>query len=145
MTYSPVEIRHVRLAHSVFGYRRAAVDRLLDDVADSFEAVWRGRAELADKVEQLEAELTRHRELEGLLRTTLISAERAGADLRQQARRETEVILAEAHAEAASITRRAVAEHERLLAESRRIRAQLRAALETAEEESVEAADAEAA
>ncbi len=134
MAYTPVEIRHVRLESRLLGYGRAAVDRLLAEVADSFEDVWRERADLADRVEHLESELVRYRELEALLRTTLVSAERAGEELRNQARRETEVMLREARAEARAITRRALAEHERLLAESRRVRALLRSALAAVEE-----------
>jgi cell division initiation protein len=112
------------------GYNRAQTDRLLEDIAASFEDVWRERADLADKVEQLEADLVRFKELETLLRTTLMSAERASAELKEQARRETELILGEAHAEARKLQRESIAENERLSAESRRIKAQLRSALE---------------
>jgi cell division initiation protein len=113
------------------GYNRGQTDRLLEDIASSFEDVWRERADLADKVEQLEADLVRFKELETLLRTTLMSAERATGDMKEQARREAELILGEAHAEARKLQRDAIAENERLIVESRRIRAQLRAALET--------------
>jgi cell division initiation protein len=104
---------------------------LLEDIAASFEDVWRERADLADKVEQLEADLVRFKELETLLRTTLMSAERASSELKAQARREAELILSEAHAEARKIHRDATAENERLVAASRTLKAQLRAALET--------------
>jgi hypothetical protein len=50
--------------------------------------------------------------------------------LKEQARRETELILGEAHAEARKLQRESIAENERLSAESRRIKAQLRSALE---------------
>ena len=130
MSYTPVEIRHVRLRRGLFGYRRKAVDGLLEDVADSYELVWRERADLADKVEHLESDLTRHRELESLLRTTLTSAESAAHDLKDRARRESDLILGEARSEARSIVRDAAAEHERLRAEIRRIKALLGAALD---------------
>jgi cell division initiation protein len=134
MPYTPVEIRHVRLKKGPFGYRRDAVDALLDDVADSFESVWRERGDLADKVEHLEGELTRHRELESLLRTTLTSAESAAQDVKDKARRESDLILGEARAEARSITRDAASERERLRAEIRRIRALLSAALDAVDD-----------
>ena len=134
MALTPVEIRHIRLARSFRGYRRASVDVLLEEVAASFEDVWRNRADLADRIEQLEADLVRHKELEGLLRTTLVSAESAAQQLREQARREAETVLAEAHAEARAVARRARAEKERLETELRRIRSLLRAALESLEE-----------
>jgi cell division initiation protein len=130
MALTPVEIRHMTPPRTTFrGYRVSATDRLLEDIAASFEDVWRERADLADKVEQLEADLIRFRELESLLRTTLVSAEQASAQMRDQARREAELILSQAHADAREIQRRAIAENERLGHESRRLRAQLMDAL----------------
>ena len=126
MALTPVEIRHMSPPRTTFrGYRVNATDSLLADIVASFEDVWRERADLADKVEQLEADLIRFRELESLLRTTLVSAEQASAQMRDQARREAELILSEAHADAREIQRRAIAENERLGHESRRLRAQL--------------------
>ena len=60
----------------------------MNEIAASFEDVWRERADLADKVEQLEGDLGRFRELEALLRTTLVSAEKAAVGLKEQARKE---------------------------------------------------------
>src|SRR4051812_27834293 len=134
MAYTPVELRHVRLPRRLFGYRRSTTDRLFEEVADSFEEVWRERADLSDKVEQLESDLVRYRELEALLRTTLVSAERAAAEMREQARREAELVLGEAHAEARAVTRRALAENERLVTETRRLKDGLRSALAVVEE-----------
>ena len=131
MALTPVEIRHIKPGRSLLGYNRKIVDDLLEDVVESFEQVWRERADLADKVERLDGDLVRYRELETLLRTTLVSAERAATELKDQARREADLILSEAQAEVRAIQRNAVAENERLVTETRRLRAQLRAALET--------------
>ena len=134
MALTPVEIRHMTPGTALLGYKRLATDNLLAEIAASFEDVWRERADLADKVEQLETDIVRYRELEALLRTTLVSAERASAELKAQARREAELILSEAHAEARAVQRRALAENERLVAETRRLRERLRAALTVFEE-----------
>jgi cell division initiation protein len=135
MALTPVEIRHVQLRRAwFFGYRRSIVERLLSDIADSFEDVWRERADLADRLEELEAEAAKHRELEGLLRSTLISAERAAQDMKEQARRESDLIVQEAHAESRRVSRTAAAEKQRLEEDIRRIRAQLRSALEALDE-----------
>jgi cell division initiation protein len=128
------------------GYRASATERLLEEIASSFEDVWRERADLADKVEHLEADLVRFRELESLLRTTLVSAEQASAQMKDQARREADLILSEAHAEAREIQRRAIAENERLGRESRRVRAHLIDALSALDEpEPVDAVDSQEA
>jgi len=144
LTLTPVEIKHLKPGKSlVGGYSRAGIDALLDEVAASFEDVWRERADLADKVEQLEADLVRYRELESLLRTTLVSAEKAAVTLKEQARKEGDLILEEARSEARSITRNARADHDRLLTEIRRMRSLLQSALALVDEEPP--AEAEAA
>src|SRR6188508_3635535 len=135
MALTPVEIRHMRPPKSLLGgYRRDPTERLFEEIVASFEDVWRERADLADKVEHLEAELARFRELENVLRTTLVSAERASHELRAQARKQAELIVSDAQNEARSLVRDARAEGERLLAESNRIKGMLRAALETVEQ-----------
>jgi cell division initiation protein len=83
MALTPVEIRHLTPPRTAFGgYRTGPTEKLLEDIAASFEDVWRERADLADKVEQLETDLVRFRELESLLRTTLVAAEQASAQMR---------------------------------------------------------------
>jgi cell division initiation protein len=135
MALTPVEIRHITLSRSLFGYSRSVVDKLLEDIVESFEQVWRERADLADKIERVEDDLVRYRELETLLRTTLVSAERAAQELREQARREAHVVLEEAHAESRRLRRDAVADLERMRAEARKIRALMGAALATLEDD----------
>jgi cell division initiation protein len=134
MPYTPVELRHVRIGRSLWGYRPDVVERLLDEVADSFEAVWRDRGELEDKVHELEKEFAELKLREDLFAQTLISAEQAAVETRANAKREAELIVAEAHQEARSIVRGVQGEHARLAAEARRIETLLRAALGVVEE-----------
>jgi cell division initiation protein len=134
MSYTPVEIRHVKLRRGLLGYRRSQVDRLLEEIVESFETVWRERADHADKVELYDTELKRYRELEALLRTTLVSAERAAHELKNQAKREAEVVVSEAQAEARTLTRKARSEREALASEARRLRLLLHAALDALDE-----------
>jgi cell division initiation protein len=144
MALTPVEIRHLTPGTGLIGYKRDQTDKLLADIAASFEDVWRERADFADKVEQLETDIVRYKEIESLLRETLISAERAASQLKEQARREADLILTEAHTEARKVQRDALAENERLLKDSRRIKSQLTAALEMIDD-AQDAEDGEAA
>ncbi len=141
MTITPVELHHISFKRGLFGYRRRPVDQLIEEIEQSFEGVWRERAEFADRIEHLQSELARHRDLETLLRTTLVSAERSANELKAQAKKEADLIVEEAHAEARAVTRAAMAERERLVAEARKVRALLEAALDAAED----ASDAQAA
>jgi cell division initiation protein len=135
MALSPAELPHIQLHRALLGYRPTSVRRLLDDVRESFEEVWRERAELSDRVEQLEADVARHREVESLLRQTLMSAEQTANELRTQAKRDAERIIKDAHSEARSITQEALGERERLAAEAARVRALLESALAIVDEE----------
>jgi cell division initiation protein len=135
MPLTPVEIRHLELHRSwLRGYRKGTVDRFLSEIADSFEQVWRERADLADRLDELETEAAKHRELEALLRSTLVSAERAAHDMKEQARRESDLIVQEAHAEGRRLMREMAADKQRLEEDVRRIRAMLRSALETVDQ-----------
>ena len=130
MSITPVEIRHVKLGRRLGGYDRSATDALLVRIAESFEDVWRDRADLREEIERLEGELARFRELEVLLRNTLVSAERSADELRAQAHREADVILDEARVKAREIGGGAESEREHVRADIRRLKhveAQMRA------------------
>jgi cell division initiation protein len=122
MSLTPVEIRHVKLRRKPLGYDRKAADDLLANVVTSFEEVWRERADLRDELEDIENELTRQKEIEGALRSTLLSAERMADEVRTQARREADVIISEARATARDIVSGAESERERINGEIRRLR-----------------------
>jgi cell division septum initiation protein DivIVA len=135
MRYTPVELRHVKFSRTLFGgYERAEADKLVEDVADSFEEVWRERGELADKLEDVEQMLADVKQREALLTSTLVAAEKTAAQAIEAAKREAEVIVAEAHQESRSIMRSAQNERERLFAEARRVETLLRSALGLVEE-----------
>jgi cell division septum initiation protein DivIVA len=143
MRYTPVELRHVKMGRSLFGYRRSDTDRLLEDIADSFEEVWCERGELADKLEDVTKQLADFKEREALLANTLLAAEKAAAEAKELARKEAEISISEAHQEARSITRAALTERERLFAEARRVETLLRSALGMVEEAGKEQPPAE--
>ena len=122
MSLTPVEVRHLELRRGLFGYRRAGVRKAMDEIADSFEAVWRERAELVRARRGSRGELgaaSRAREPAALDPRL---GERAAQDLKEQARREADVIVSEANAESRRIVRDAITEKER----SRRARASSR-------------------
>jgi cell division initiation protein len=137
MRYTPVELRHVRIGRTLFrGYKRDDTDRLLEDVATSYETVWSERGELADKLEDVERILADVKQRESLLASTLVAAEKASSEVREAAKREAEMIVAEAHQEARAITRAAHGERDRIFADVRRVETLLRGALGMVEESS---------
>ena len=135
MSLSPAEIRHAELDRGLFGYKRETVDDLLDAVVESFEQVWRERADLTDKVESPRGGDRSFQELESLSgrrscprngrRTSSEpGAQGGGAHRRRRPR---------ARHGGSRATRGA--ERERLMGETQRIKAVLRGALELVERE----------
>jgi cell division initiation protein len=114
MSISPAEVRHVRLGRRLLGYRRRDVDAALDRVAEAFAEVWRGRADVEERCHELGVELARHREIEEVLRRTLVSAERSADVMRADARRECDRIVREAEQRAREIVGEAHHERERI-------------------------------
>jgi glutamate/tyrosine decarboxylase-like PLP-dependent enzyme len=114
MALTPVEIRHLKPARGFLGYKRAVVD-----------AAGRDRRELRGRLARSSATSpTRSSNSSSISSRTRssrdCSARRSSPrrarpqQLREQARKEAEGVVAEAHAEARAISRRASAEKERL-------------------------------
>ena len=88
MRYTPVELRHVKIGRSTFGgYRKLETEKLIEDIADSFEEVWRDRGELTDKLEDVEEVLAEVKQREPLLAATLVAADKASPAIRPAGRR----------------------------------------------------------
>jgi cell division initiation protein len=146
VSITPVEVRHAQLGRSLFGYNRQATDSLLESIAQSYEQTWWERADLRDEVERLQAELARFRDMEKLLRDTLVSAEKAADDLRTQARREYDLLIQEARLKSRELILESEAERERMRGETRRLqlaRSELRAGYRAFLQAALERLDAE--
>ena len=96
MKVTPLDLRQSRFKTSMRGYDKTEVTALLEAVADDYENTLRDNDRLRQEVSRLEAVLTQHRELEGSLKTTLISAQKVADDLRDTAQAEALRLVREA-------------------------------------------------
>ena len=138
MFLTPPEIQHQKLKDGR-GYDRAAVDQLLEQVTASYEQVWLERDQLRARLGELEGEVSKFREAERYLSDTLVTAQRAAADLRSEAERDAERLKTEALVGLGQAKTEAQRELEDLRAEieqfrslERKLRANLRSFLERA-------------
>jgi cell division septum initiation protein DivIVA len=130
MPISPSELRNVSIRLAMRGYDREAADRLLGEVADSYDAIVAERDRLTQRVEELEAEVERLSELKDLETVLRSALERSGAEIKENAIRRAEFVVREAVDEARSITSTARTEREALDREMQRVRTILREALD---------------
>jgi len=141
---TPLDIQNKEFRRSLRGYSEQEVDEFLDEVVREFESLVRDNAALRDQIGRLEQRLAQYTDIEEVLKRTLISAEEAAGDMRATAHKEADLIVREAREQArreidASQREAAAAEealvrtkhaHRAFLA---RIKAELRAQLESIE------------
>jgi cell division initiation protein len=138
MAISPAELRHQRPARRLLGYRCAEVDQIMLDATQAFETVWSDRADLEDRVHELEVRLNEVTDTEQALRDALVTAQRAADEMRASASRDADNTVREAETRAREIVHKAYAERETvrrevegLRSEEQRFRARLRSLLGT--------------
>src|SRR5690242_12198665 len=124
MSLSPVELKHSRPRRRLLGYGCDEVDRIMVDATAAYETVWRDRANLEDRVHDLETQLTEVRTTEDALRDALVTAQQTADEMRAQAGKDAELIVREAEARARDLVHRAYAERESVRREVEQLRAE---------------------
>ncbi len=100
-TVTPLDLRQARFSTALRGYDRNEVTAFLLEVGDGYEQALRENERLRQDIGRLEASLLHYRELEGGLKSTMLTAQRFADGMRENARLEAERIVreAEGHAE----------------------------------------------
>ena len=93
---SPLDMRQAKFSTSMRGFDRTEVTTFLTEAADSYEQSLRETDRLRQEIARLEGQLQQYRELEGGLRTMLLSAQKVADDMRENAQQEAARIVREA-------------------------------------------------
>lgn len=103
MDLTPREIQEKQF-HDVFrGYSHEEVDLFLDEVAESFDRVFRENQTFHHRLRELEEQLTTARATEDMLKRTLISAQKTAEEAVSEARVSAQETVAEAERSAAKV------------------------------------------
>ena len=108
-TYSvtPHDLRQARLRTSMRGFDRNDVTALLNETADAFEQSLRENERLRLEIGRLEGSIGHYREIEGTLKSAILSAQKVGDEMRENATQEAARLIREAESRAALITEKA--------------------------------------
>ena len=117
MNMTPLDIRQKRFEISMRGYARREVEGFLELTAAEFEDLVKENISLKEDLKRTMARLEQHLEREKTLQETMVTAQRISEDVKQQARKEGEVIVAQSELTAAL---------EKTLAEVRTLRGLIR-------------------
>ena len=97
---SPIDRRQRTFAAAMRGYDRQEVAAFLTEAAADYEGVLRENDRLRQEILRLKTSLTQFRELEGSLKSMLISAQKIADDMKENAVQEAARLVSEAEARA---------------------------------------------
>ena len=128
MRISALDIRQQQFTVRMRGFDRQEVEAFLDDVAEDYESVVKENAILKEQLAALEDRSRNIQEHERTLQDTLVTTHRLTEEMKQAAKRESEMIVRDAEMRGEKMSEATRAEEARLkqeLAALRRTRAQL--------------------
>lgn len=100
MSVTPIDMRQREFGAAMRGFDRSEVTAFLVEAAGEYELALRENDRLRQEIIRLEASLHQFRELEGSLKSTLMSAQKIADDMRENAVKESQRILREAEGQA---------------------------------------------
>jgi len=111
---SPIDMRQAKFATAMRGFDRQEVTAFLQEAAEGYEQSLRENDRLRQEITRFEAQLQQFRELEGGLRTMLLSAQKVADDMRENAQQEAARLIREAEGRAELLAQTAQAQAEDL-------------------------------
>lgn len=114
MRITPIEIQQHQFKSRLFGYDTSAVDHFLEMLADELERLHKQNNELKESLARTRSSLDQMRDREKALQDTLMTAQQVTVELKDNARREAQIVVAEARLEGEQVVRDAVAQRVQL-------------------------------
>lgn len=106
---TPLDIENKKFSKQMMsGYSVDEVDEFLDEITADYEKLYKESAEAKNKIEDMQEDMAKYKNIENTLNNTLIMAQTAADDVKNLAKQQAEAILSEAQANA----KQAVAELE---------------------------------
>lgn len=98
---TPLDIENKKFSkRALNGYSTEEVDDFLDELTLDYEKIYKEASEAKQKIENLNAELTKYRQMETTLQNTLLMAQTAAEDVKNVAKQQAEMIVNEAQSAA---------------------------------------------
>ncbi|HSN05118.1 DivIVA domain-containing protein [Nitrospira sp. NS4] len=107
MHLTPLDIQQMVFRTKFRGYDREEVNRFLEELAQTVEALNRDNAQLRERMAMAEQQVSELKRTETTLTSTLVAAQSLAEDVKRSAQREAELVLKEAEFKAGEILRQA--------------------------------------
>lgn len=98
---TPLDIENKKFSKQMInGYNVEEVDQFLDEMTADYEKMYREVAESRNKLEAMEHEIEKYKNIEGTLQNTLLMAQSTADEVKELAKKQAEQMLTEAQSEA---------------------------------------------
>jgi cell division initiation protein len=124
MRITPIDIQQQQFKSRLMGYDKAGVDSFLEIVAGELERLLRQNQDLQEELARARSSLSEIRDREATLKETLLTTQKVTDELKANARREAELLLADTELRAEKLMRSAEDRRLQLLDEIHEIRRQ---------------------
>ena len=119
MAITPIDIQQQQFKTRPLGYEKYGVDEFLEQVAGEMERLMRVNQELREELARTKASLDEMRSRETMLKETLVTTQKMAGEIKNNARKEAEIITANAQLHGERIIRDSVGRRSRLPAFAR--------------------------
>ena len=107
MAITPLDIQQQRFKTSFRGYETKTVEEFLEQTASAFEDLQREIHHLSDQNQKLQSEVEEYQQREGTFKRALLHSQKVLDQMQENARRQADVILAEAESKAEKLLQHA--------------------------------------
>lgn len=107
MHLTPLDIQQMVFRTKFRGYDREEVNRFLEELAQTVEALNRDNGQLRERMAMAEQQVSELKRTETTLTSTLVAAQSLAEDVKRSAQRDAELVIKEAEFKAGEILRQA--------------------------------------
>ena len=91
---TPLDIENKKFSKQMMsGYSVDEVDEFLDEITADYEKLYKESAEAKNKIEDMQEDMAKYKNIENTLNNTLIMAQTAADDVKNLAKQQAEAIL----------------------------------------------------
>jgi len=124
MPLTPLDIHNKEFSHSFRGYNEDEVNEFLDQIIKDYEALIRENKELQNEVRALKERLDHFTNIEETLSKTIIVAQEAADEVRDNSKKEAQLIIREAEKNADRIINEALMKSRKIALEIEELKKQ---------------------
>lgn len=100
---TPMDIHNKTFTRKLRGYAEDEVNSFLEEVVSDYERIYREHREMEEQMDAIKSKLSNYEKMEATMSATLVMAQEMSETVKQNAAREAELIVREAHAQAEKI------------------------------------------